>query len=120
MLMCMRKVPGRLADRWDCHSGAREELIPTALTLVISEGDTGEQKQGTLDLFVCEHVDVSWSFCAFRTCRKLFYLLVQIQAAFKNLSCCFFVFCPLSLCPKMLERSDGVELFPGNLAYSSL
>lgn len=46
VLMCMRKVPRRLADRWDCHSGPREELIPTVLTLVISEGEMGEQRPG--------------------------------------------------------------------------
>lgn len=38
VLMCMRKVPRRLADRWDCHSGPREQLIHCAvLTLVICE-----------------------------------------------------------------------------------
>lgn len=42
MLMCMRKVPGLFADRWDCHSGASEELKPAVLTLVISEGTKGE------------------------------------------------------------------------------
>lgn len=39
VLMCTRKVPRRLADRWDCHSG----LIPGMLTLVISEGEQDEQ-----------------------------------------------------------------------------
>lgn len=41
VLMCMRKVPRRLADRWDSHSGEREELIPAALTLVISGREMG-------------------------------------------------------------------------------
>lgn len=75
--MCMRKVPRRLADRWDCHSGAREELIPVVLTLVISEGEMGEQKPEKLDLFVFEHfvmyIDLFSGlvfFFAFRTCRK--------------------------------------------------
>lgn len=62
VLMCMRKVPGRMVDRWDCHSGAREELIAAVLTLVISEGETGEQKPGTLDLFVFEHFVTSIDF----------------------------------------------------------
>lgn len=55
VLICMRKVPRRLADRWDCHSGAREELILAVLTLVISEGEMGEQKPATSDLFLFEY-----------------------------------------------------------------
>lgn len=52
MVMCMRKVPARFADRWDCHFGSREELIPAVLTLVISDGTKGEQKLETLDVFM--------------------------------------------------------------------
>lgn len=43
VLMCMRKVPWRLADRWGCHSGEREGLILAELTLVISEGPMDEK-----------------------------------------------------------------------------
>lgn len=62
VVMCMRKVPARFADRWDCHSGSREELIPAVLTLVISDGTKGEQKLETLDVFMFVMLIVSFFF----------------------------------------------------------
>lgn len=53
--LCMRKVPGRLPDRWDCRSWAREELIPSVLTPLISEGTGGRARAWdvTVMRFVC-------------------------------------------------------------------
>lgn len=49
MLMCTQKVPKSWADRWDCHSGATEELIAAVLTPLIPEGRT----KVTTIMFIC-------------------------------------------------------------------